>query len=201
MGFRSLLDQATQISGSFTYDDSLSMASAESYEPKTLEADLNYVRSQLKVITGEANWFDAPVESLHDFNVGLSGSFANIQSFTGQSDVTDSAPTYSSTSYVTQGNSLEAAIGELDAAIDGLAGVKVTERLTSTLNAETAHTLPGGNSYTPAEGANMDVYVNGELQQADITGEERDYAETSTTQVTFHFKLRQNAFITYVIRG
>ncbi len=303
MGFRSLLTQATQISGSFTYDDTLSLANAESYEPKTLEADLNYVRSQLKVITGEANWFDAPDSNLHDFNAGISGSFANIQSFTGQSDITDSAPTYfsntyvtqnasletaigeldaqlssgsnptlqsvtdngatttnaitvnasgsiftsllvtddlqvggnilvggtvdgvniatfasnaitftgmddendstptyTSTQYVTNGDSLETAIGKLDAAIVGVDIVKDSERLTAVLNAETAHTLPDSNSYTLGEGINMDVYVNGMLLQADITGEERDYEETSTTQVTFHFTLTPNTFITYVIR-
>lgn len=303
MGFRSLLSQATQISGSFTYDDTLSLASAESYEPKTLEADLNYIRSQFKVITGEADWFDAPVSSLQDFNAGISGSFANIQSFTGQSDVTDASPTYTSTNYVTQSNSLEAAIGELDAqlgiigsptlqsvtdngatttnaitvsvsgsifnsllitddlqvggnilvdgtvdgvdiatfssnvisftgmtdetdgsptysstqyvtngdsletaigkldaAIEDVEIVKVTERLTSQLTAETAHTLPGANSYTLGNGANMDVYLNGQLLQADAVAEERDYDETSTTQVTFHFNIRQNSFLTYVIR-
>lgn len=302
MGFRSFLDQATQISGSFTYDDSLSMASAETYG-KTLEADLNYVRSQLKVITGEADWYSPPVKSLHDFNVGLSGSFANIQSFTGQSDITDSSPTYFSTTYVTQGNSLEMAIGELDAqlfsgsaltlqdvtdngatttnpitvstsgsifnsllitddfqvggnilvggtvdgvnvgtfgsnvisftgmtdendgsptyssviyvddgdsletaigkldaAIVGIDIVKISERFTSLLSAETVHTIPQSGSYTPAEGENMDAYLNGVLLQADITGEDRDYAETSTTQVTFHLDIRQDAFVTYVIR-
>lgn len=303
MGFRSFLSQETQISGSYTYDDTFSMSSAETYSPKSLESDLNYLRSQFKVVTGEANWYDPPEHSLHDFNAGLSGSLANIQSFTGQSDVTDAnptyssvvyvtqggsletaigeldaqlntvssptlqtvtdngatttnaitvnasgsiftslliaddlqvggnilvggtidgvdlatfasnaisftgmtdetdgSPTYSSTQYVTNGDSLETAIGKLDAAIEDVEIVKISERLTTVLLAETAHTIPDSGTYTLAEGDNMDVYVNGQLMQADIAGEERDYEETSTTSVTFHSTLRQNAFITYIIR-
>jgi hypothetical protein len=42
---------------------------------------------------------------------------ANIRTFTGASDPTDVAPTYASNNYVTNGDSLEAAIGKIDTAI------------------------------------------------------------------------------------
>jgi hypothetical protein len=45
-------------------------------------------------------------------------NFAAIRSFTGMSSNTDSSPTYSSVYYVTQGTSLETAIGALDAALN-----------------------------------------------------------------------------------
>jgi len=184
MGFRSLLDQATQVSGSFTFNDTLSMASAESYEPKTLEADLNYIRSQLKIISGESSWFEAPVASLRSFNVGISGSFANIQSFTGQSDITDSAPTYSSTNYVTQGNSLEVAIGELDAQLGAIGTPtlqSVTDNGATTTNPITV--TASGSTFTALLVAD-DLQVGGNIL-VDGTVDGVDLATFSSNVITF----------------
>lgn len=307
MGFRSLLRQALQVSGSATYDDTLSMGNAETYINKSLEGDLNYMRSQLKVITGETNWYDAPANSIADIDAGMSGAFVNIQSFTGQDDITDStpaydsativtqgasledaigqldaelnvvsgstatpnlqdvtdagatttnavtvnasgsifttllatdnlhvggnilvdgtvdgvtvstfasnvfsftgmddendgSPTYSSTTYVTNGDDLETAISKLDAAIIGVAIVKEVELTSGSIAAEEVHTIPNGQSYTVAEGDNMDLYYNGQLLQADIAGQTRDYEEASTTSVKFHFTVPEDTYITYVIR-
>lgn len=47
------------------------------------------------------------------------GDIADIRSFVGAADG-DIAPTYTSAAVVTQGGSLEAAVGELDAAVDGV---------------------------------------------------------------------------------
>jgi len=45
-----------------------------------------------------------------------------IRSFTGMTNNTDSAPTYTSTNYITNGNSLEVAIGKLDSALYSFVG-------------------------------------------------------------------------------
>lgn len=199
--FRTLIRQKQQVSGSFTYDDTLTMANAETYISKNLESDFNYIRTQLKVITGEANWFDAPVQSLTDFDAGISGSLANIYSFTGMSGRDDSSPTYSSTIVVTQNGSLETAIGELDAAIATVNIDKAVERLLADVSSGSAHTIPDSLSYTPAgDGENMEVYFNGQLLQASTGAEERDYEETSTTTIKFTFTVPANSYLTFLIR-
>ena len=113
--FRTVLNQANQISGSASYDDTYTMSSAETYLNKSLEKDLNYLRTQLKTIIGKPNWYDVPDIDLHDINL-VSGSLSNIYTFTGMDDRNDSTPTYSSTNYVANDDSLETAIGKLDAA-------------------------------------------------------------------------------------
>ena len=55
--------------------------------------------------------------AVHYNDTGAGAVFNAMRSFTGMSSNSDSAPTYSSVNYVTQGTSLESAIGQLDAAI------------------------------------------------------------------------------------
>jgi len=295
MTYRTLLDQLTQISGSGTYDDTKSMADAENSEINRLEDDLNYLRTQLKLVTGETNWYDAPdndIASLesdvntlqtigtavktftgmdadddstpdyHSTNivtgsleyaiselddvlnavsgavgevdtldsvvergnvtdqpifvtglgvtgsieltgdidgVDLSGWNSAVKTFTGMDADDDSTPSYSSTIYVTNGDSLETAIGKLDAAIVDVDIVKEVERVTSPITSGSAHTIPNGKSYTVAAGANMDLYFNGQLLQANV-GEVRDYEETSSTTVKFAFTVPPHSYLTYIIR-
>ena len=52
---------------------------------------------------------------------GAGAIFDNVGSFTGMTTHTDASPTYLSINYVTQGASLETTIGELDAAMFGIA--------------------------------------------------------------------------------
>lgn len=199
--FRTFLRQAQQISGSATYDDTLSMGQVEVYITKSLEADLNYIRTQLKTITGETNWYDAPVHNLTDFDAGISGSLQNIYDFTGMSGRDDSSPTYSSTIYVTQGASLETAIGELDASIQASNIQKAVERLLSPVLSGSVHILPESLTYTPAPGGdNMDVFLNGQLLQANTGQEERDYVETNSGSISFTFDVPANTYLTYIVR-
>jgi len=311
--FRSLINQGLQVSGSAVYDDTLDMVWAETYFSESLERDLNYLRTQTRLITGETNWFNPPVNTLKGLNtgqIGMSGSFQNIYTFvgmndrndtspnyytnhyvvngtslemaigaldahlhslsgsigiptlqtvtdagaittnaihvnasgstfstltvindlqvgsniilggtvdgvdlsvwntaikayTGETSNTDSSPSYTSQVYITDGDSLVAAVGKLDAAINNnnVDIVKVSERLTTKVDAGTSHILPGGNSYTLDNGDNMDVYFNGVMQQcASAGGEVRDYSETDTTHVTFNYNLPKDSYITYVIR-
>jgi len=308
-GFRTFLAQAEQISGSFAYDDTLTVSNAESYLAKNLESDLNYVRSQLKAVTGETNWYDAPQVNLSNIpdEQGISGSFANIYTFTGMDDRNDSTPTYSSTNYVTDSNSLETAIGDLDAqvkanydgyvalnldavcevgaitdvaitvsasgstfstltvyddlhaganiivdgSVDGvdIAGFasaaqtftgmdsasdstptysstvyvanddsletaigkldaaittadvdKEVERLLVDVDSGSAHTVPGGHSHAAGDGSDMDLYYNGQLLQSSTGTESRDYLETGSDEVKFTFKAKKNSYLTYIIR-
>jgi hypothetical protein len=198
---RSLLRQLEQISGSFGYDDTLPMTFAEN--GGTLELDLNFLRSQLKVITGETNWFDAPNKTI----VQLDTEDGYIDTFIGKAAGNDS-PAYSSNVYVTDSTSLETAIGDLDAAIAGVADVaapdKLVEDIVASIAAESAHTLPHGKIYTldlTEQGLNLDVLVNGQALAVDSGSVQRDYDETSTSQVTFHFTVEENSNIVYVIRG
>jgi len=57
------ISQVYHIRNSVIYDDTLDMPFGEVL-PKDLEDDLNYIRTQLKVITGEENWYDPPVRNL-----------------------------------------------------------------------------------------------------------------------------------------
>jgi len=116
---------------------------------------------------------------------------------------------YSSTNYVTNGTSLEAAIGALDAAIGGTAGVKYIETTSSEITANVEHALPYSITYTPdstagQEGNNMDVYLSGQLLAADTgaagVNADRDYGETTTSGITFRFTIPAGRNITYVVR-
>jgi len=195
---RSFLRQLEQVSGSFAYDDTLPMAVAESADDLTLEKDLNFVRSQLKVITGETNWFDVPNRTI----VQLDAEDGYIDTFIGKAAGSD-APNYSSELYITDGDSLETAIGKLDAAINVVAPDKLVEDIVAAIDAESAHTLPHGQTYTvdpTKEGLNLDLFVNGQLLAVDSGSVARDYAETSVSQVTFHFTVEENSNLVYIIR-
>jgi len=86
---------------------------------------------------------------------------------------------------------------------------KYVEALSSMIYKNIVHTLPASAIYTPhnivgEEGRNMNVYVDGQLLAASTgtngANADRDYAETSTTQITFHFDVQAGQNITYMIR-
>jgi hypothetical protein len=59
---RSFIRQDIQVRPSDVYDDTFAMVNAET-NAVNIEDDLNYLRSQEKVITGMPNWFDPPADS------------------------------------------------------------------------------------------------------------------------------------------
>lgn len=90
-------------------------------------------------------------------------------------------------------------------------GEKYVEEVASAITKNVEHILPtvsgvGQLTYTPEssagiEGKNMDVYVGGQLLAADtVAGNDRDYAETSASGITFHFNVQTGRNITYIIR-
>lgn len=217
--YRTLLDQLAQISGSNVYSDTLSMAGAQTAPDLTLEKDLNFIRTQLKTITGAPSWYSAPASTIATLqtdvsglqtdvgklvhNGAISGSLNNIFSFTGMTDRNDPNPTYSSTNYVAQGSSLETAIGALDAAVTGVSVTKAITRVASLTTSGSAITLPNALTYTLSHpgGQSMDVYLNGQLMQANTGSEIRDYLEASPTTIKFTFNVKKNSYVSYLIRS
>lgn len=118
--------------------------------------------------------------------------------------------------YLTDGQTTTASLDALDIAVADIqdqidAGMeeKYVESVASDITAGNAHTLPNSLTYTPtstsgSEGANMDVYVDGQLLSADTgtngANADRDYGETSTTSITFRFDVLEGRNITYMIR-
>jgi len=124
--------------------------------------------------------------------------------------------TYVGATYLTSGENITQSLIALDTnlknvsdTLNAVAPEKYIESPATTIPKNTPHTLPGGASYTPEstsgrEGANMDIYVDGQLLAADTgvdgANADRDYGETSTITVTFRFDIQAGRNITYVIR-
>ena len=273
--YRTLLNQLAQVSGSNVYDDTLSMAGAETAPDLSLQKDLNYIRTQLQKITGATDWYSAPASTIATINTdignlvhngAISGSLSNIFTFTGMTNRNDPSPTYSSYVYtggqtvnletaiggldhnlghrpsignmsgsldniwgfvgmtgdtslvpayssatvVAQGSDLVVAIGALDAAMNFASVSKAIARLTAGVvsgsggsQVPTEITVAGGLTYTRSNpgGKNMDVYLNGQLMQANTGTELRDYAEISTSTIAFTFNVPAHAYLSYLVRG
>jgi len=177
-----------QVSGSATYDDTLAMLGAETYLDKNLENDLNYVRTQLKAITGETNWYDAPNTDLSDVpsEQGMSGSFANIYTFTGMDDRNDVTPTYDTNNYAT--GDLENAIGDLDAQVksnyDGYTGLTLDAVVAIGSTVDEAITITASGSTFSALLVYDDLHVGGNIL-VDGTVDGVDVAGFATAAQTF----------------
>lgn len=118
--------------------------------------------------------------------------------------------------YISSGATITAALDALDQEIKDLSdsiasgvGEKYIESVGTAITKNVAHTLPYSITYTPEdtagrEGMNMDVFVDGQLLAADTgvngVNADRDYAEASSTSVTFRFGIQVGRNITYVIR-
>lgn len=95
---------------------------------------------------------------------------------------------------------VEGAISELYGLINDVSGwIKVSETTSGTISSGTSHTIPGGNTFTPAAGGlNMDIYLSGQLL---LEGVGNDYTEdVGGTSVTFLFTVPTGKNITYQIR-
>lgn len=104
--------------------------------------------------------------------------------------------------YLSDGQTITASLQALSDAIAAADSTRVIERLVADINANTAHTLPGGNTYTPDgtnNGAGMLVFWDGLLRDPGPIVDDNDYAETSATQITPYRKIKSGAHINYVI--
>ncbi len=123
---------------------------------------------------------------------------------------------YTSTNYITEDTSAVDAISQLDSSLHNVeqslnasSAAKYVESVSTQISKNTLHVLPYGLTYTPIstagrEGANMDVFVDGQLIAADTgvngVNADRDYAEATTSGVIFRFKVQAGRNITYLVR-
>jgi len=124
---------------------------------------------------------------------------------------------FSEENYITNGSVISTSLDDLDTALKDIAddvaagvGDKYVESVASAIAKNTTHTIPVAiGTYTPEssagrEGKNMDIYVDGQLLATDTgvagANADRDYAEVSSTQITFRFNIQAGRNITYIVR-
>ncbi len=104
--------------------------------------------------------------------------------------------------YLTDGQTTTASLQALSNAIAASSQIRVIERLAADVNAGTAHTLPGGNTYV-LDGTNNGLYLwvfwRGLLKDPGPVVDGNDYEETSTTQITPYSKIKSGDHISWVI--
>lgn len=107
-------------------------------------------------------------------------------------------------SVLSDGQTITASLQALSDAIGSSSVTRVIERLTSAIPKNTAHTLPGANSYTvdaTNNGLNMDVYWRKQLRDPGPNSvQSNDYEETSTTSITPYEQIKAGDSINYMIR-
>jgi hypothetical protein len=105
---------------------------------------------------------------------------------------------------LTDGYTITQSLQELANAITAGATVivRVIERLTADISSNTAHTLPGGNSYVldgTDQGAGLWLYWRGILRHPGPVADGNDYTETSTTSFTPYTKIKDGDIIDYFL--
>jgi hypothetical protein len=106
-------------------------------------------------------------------------------------------------SILTSGQTITASLQALSNAITSSHVTRTIERLSGHISANTAHTLPGGISYTldgTGNGQNLWIFTRGLLRDPGPVAAGNDYAETSTTSVTFYQMINKNDHINYFIK-
>jgi len=182
------------------------------------EDDIHFVNaiSDLWSFTGAGNDVTSPTWTTTTSGYALENNPDNLAD--GADDLNDAIGDrdYLEENYVTDGEDVTTSIDELDMglnditelAAEGTGNKYITEESVD-IPAETLVALPAGATYTPASGTgqvgkNMDVYLNGQLLAASTgvngANADRDYAETTSSGITFHMKIDAPANITYVVR-
>lgn len=104
---------------------------------------------------------------------------------------------------LTDGETITESLQALADAIGSASITRVIERLSAAVNAGTAHTLPGGNTYTldgTDNGVNMWVFWRKLLRDpGPATAGSNDYAETSVTQITPYTRIKAGDSVNYMI--
>lgn len=101
------------------------------------------------------------------------------------------------------GQSISDSIEQMAIAIGSASITRVIERLSADVDSNTAHTIPGGNTYTldgTDNGLYLWVYWRKQLRDPGaIDDTANDYEETSTTQITPWQKIKAGDHINYFI--
>jgi hypothetical protein len=143
-------------------------------------------------LTNTGNFF--PFVNLPDGTPSVTEALNTLNAQIGNRDYTGP--------YLTDGQTITASLQALQVAISASSVVRYIERLGADINANTAHTLPGGATYTldgTNNGLNLWVYTRGVLRDPGSIVSGNDYAETSTTQVTFYAKQKAGDHINYMV--
>lgn len=171
-------------------------------ENGNLRQDINDVQGTIGMLDGETNL------STHLTNTGNYYVFTNLPDAT--PSVVEALNTinaqignrdYTGT-LLTDGQTISQSLQSLSDAVASSSAIRYIERLSSAISPNTAHSLPGGATYTldgTGNGRNMWVYIRGLLRDPGsvITGD--DYAETSSTSITPFSGLRSGDHINYII--
>lgn len=150
------------------------------------------VTSLAGLLTNTSNYF--VFSNLPDGTPSVVEAFNTINAQIGNRDYTGSV--------LTDGQTITASLQALANAISGSSVVRTVERVASDINAGSAHTIPGAQSYTTDSGnngQNMWVFVRGLLMDPGPLTGGNDYAETSGTSITFYQRVRAGDHINYMI--
>jgi hypothetical protein len=103
--------------------------------------------------------------------------------------------------YLTNAETITAALQALSNAISASTVVRYIERLSASIPANTSHLLPGGATYTldgTNNGKGLWVWWRGILKDPGTVANGDDYQETNTTHITPYSKLNSGDHITYI---
>lgn len=150
------------------------------------------------LLTNLTNWY--PFSDLPDGTPTVVEALNTLNEQIGDRDYSASA--ISNVAGLADGQTITASIEALALAIASSSVVRVIERLSAAIPAGTAHTLPGGNTYTldgTNNGQNMWVFWRKQLRDPGTVLNGDDYEETSTTQITPYTAINANDHINYMI--
>lgn len=143
-------------------------------------------------LTNTGNYF--PFVNLPDGTPSVVEALNTLNSQIGNRDYTGGI--------LSDGQTVTASLQALSNAFAGSTSVRTIERLGSDVTANTAHTLPGGITYTldgTGNGRNLWVYWRGLLKDPGLVANGDDYGETSTTQITAYSLIRSGDHINYIV--
>jgi len=167
----------------------------------TLQGDVSTLQGDVSTLQGEMSTVQGDISDIYGELNTISGTMIGDLIFTNNDFFSDGD------SITNIFEAVADALTTISGALDVAAPEKYVESVSVAIDKNTAHNTPA--AYTPSstanrEGMNMDVYVDGQLLAADTgvdgVNADRDYAETSTTQITFRFNIQAGRNITYVIR-
>jgi hypothetical protein len=194
-GFRERLDNMSETALRVTLANGVIADSS-------LQADINDIRQTVGIgdgvtdlaglLTNTGNYF--PFSNLPDATPSVVEALNTLNAQIGNRDYTGTI--------LTDGYTITQSLQQLADAISQASALRVIERVASDINAGTAHTIPGGNTYTldgTNNGQNMWVFWRGLLQDPGPISGGNDYAETSTTSITPYTKIKTGDHINYFI--
>jgi hypothetical protein len=182
------------------------------------EGDIELIEDiqDLWSFTGASDNAEAPVWTNTSASYLLSSNPSSLKSAIDAINTGVGNRLFTEENYIADGASITSALDSLDQELKDLAdsidsgiGEKYVESVGTAITKNTPHDLPYSITYTPdatagREGKNMDIFVDGQLLAADTgangANADRDYGETSGSQVTFRFDIQIGRNITYIVR-